>query len=148
MKLPRRTFLHLAAGAAALPGVARFAWAQTYPTRPVRWIIPFPPGGGADIVSRIMAAWLSDRLGQPIIIESKPGGGTNIGTQTVVNSPPDGYTLLMFGSAAAINATFYVTLRYRAGCRTCRLLARAGRAPVGPGPDRCRVNRLCQGSSG
>jgi len=112
MKLPRRTFLHLAAGAAALPGVARFAWAQTYPTRPVRWIIPFPPGGGADIVSRIMAAWLSDRLGQPIIIESKPGGGTNIGTQTVVNSPPDGYTLLLFGSSAAINATFYATLPF------------------------------------
>src|SRR5262249_5782216 len=105
-------FLHLAAGAAALPGVARFAWAQTYPTRPVRWIIPFPPGGGADIVSRIMAAWLSDRLGQPIIIESKPGGGTNIGTQTVVNSPPDGYTLLLFGSSAAINATFYATLPF------------------------------------
>jgi len=112
MKLPRRTFLHLAAGAAAVPGVARFAWAQTYPTRPVRWIIPFPPGGGADIVSRIMASWLSDRLGQPIIIESKPGGGTNIGTQTVVNSPPDGYTLLFFGSSAAINATFYATLPF------------------------------------
>ena len=110
--LGRRTFLHLAAGAAALPGVARFAWAQTYPTRPVRWIIPFPPGGGADIVSRIMGSWLSDRLGQPIIIESKPGGGTNIGTQTVVNSPPDGYTLLFFGSSAAINATFYATLPF------------------------------------
>src|SRR5262252_2297916 len=112
MKLPRRTFLHLAAGAAAVPGVARIARAQAYPTRPVRWIIPFPPGGGADIVSRIMASWLSDRLGQPIIIESKPGGGTNIGTQTVVNSPPDGYTLLFFGSSAAINATFYATLPF------------------------------------
>ena len=110
--LGRRTFLHLAAGAAALPGVARFAWAQTYPTRPVRWIIPFAPGGWADIVSRIMGSWLSDRLGQPIIIESKPGGGTNIGTQTVVNSPPDGYTLLWFGSSAAINATFYATLPF------------------------------------
>jgi tripartite-type tricarboxylate transporter receptor subunit TctC len=112
MKLPRRNFLRLAAAAAALPAVARIAWAQAYPTRPVRWIIPFPPGGGADIVSRIMASWLSDRLGQPIIIESKPGGGTNIGTQTVVNSPPDGYTLLLYGSSAAINATFYATLPF------------------------------------
>jgi tripartite-type tricarboxylate transporter receptor subunit TctC len=112
MKLPRRTFLHLAVGAAALPAIPRLAWAQAYPTRPVRWIIPFPPGGGADIVSRIMGSWLSDRLGQPIIIESKPGGGTNIGTQTVVNSPPDGYTLLFFGSSAAINATFYATLPF------------------------------------
>jgi len=112
MKLPRRNFLHLAACAAALPAVSRVAWAQAYPTRPVRWIIPFPPGGGADTVSRIMGSWLSDRLGQPIIIESKPGGGTNIGTQTVVNSPPDGYTLLFFGSSAAINATFYATLPF------------------------------------
>ena len=112
MKLPRRNFLHLAAGAAALPALSRIARAQAYPTRPVRWIIPFPPGGGADTVSRIMGSWLSDRLGQPIIIESKPGGGTNIGTQTVVNSPPDGYTLLFFGSSAAINATFYATLPF------------------------------------
>jgi len=112
MKLPRRNFLHLAACAAALPAVSRVAWAQAYPTRPVRWIIPFPPGGGADTVSRIMGSWLSDRLGQPIIIESKPGGGTNIGTQTVVNSPPDGYTLLLYGSSAAINATFYATLPF------------------------------------
>jgi tripartite-type tricarboxylate transporter receptor subunit TctC len=112
MSLPRRRFLHLAVGAAALPGVSRIALAQAYPSRPVRWIIPFPPGGGADTVSRIMGSWLSDRLGQPIIIESKPGGGTNIGTQTVVNSPPDGYTLLFFGSSAAINATFYATLPF------------------------------------
>ena len=121
MKLPRRKFLYLAAGAAARPGVSRSAWAQAYPTRPVRWIIPFPPGGGADSVSQIMGSWLSDKLGQPIIIESKPGGAANIGTQTVVNSPPDGYTLLFFGSSAAINATFYATLlfnlcRYRFQC--------------------------------
>jgi tripartite-type tricarboxylate transporter receptor subunit TctC len=113
MKLPhRRQFLHLAAGAAALPVVWRVASALDYPSRPVRWIIPFPPGGGADIVSRIMGSWLSDRLGQPVIIESKPGGGTNIGTQTVVNSPPDGYTLLFLGVSAAINATFYATLPF------------------------------------
>jgi tripartite-type tricarboxylate transporter receptor subunit TctC len=112
MKLPRRNFLHLAAGAAALPAASRFAWAQAYPTRPVRWIIPFPPGGGADIVSRIVGSWLSDKLGQPIIIETKPGGGTNIGTQTVVNSPPDGYTLLALGVSATINATFYASLPF------------------------------------
>ena len=76
MKLPRRTFLHLAAGAAALPAVPRLAWAQTYPSRPVRWIVGFPPGGGADTVARIAGQWLSDRLGQPVIIENKPGGGT------------------------------------------------------------------------
>src|SRR5690348_11361858 len=102
MNLPRRQFLHLGAGTAALTAVSRIARAQAYPTRPVRWIIPFPPGGGADIVSRIMGSWLSDRLGQPVIIENKPGGGTNIGTQTVVNSPPDGYTLLFLGVSAAI----------------------------------------------
>jgi tripartite-type tricarboxylate transporter receptor subunit TctC len=112
MRLPRRRFLHLAASAAAVPTVPRVAWGQVYPTRPVRWIIPFPPGGGADIVSRTIAAWLSDRLGQPIVIESKPGGGTNIGTQAVVNSPPDGYTLLFFGVSAAINATYYETLPF------------------------------------
>src|SRR5262249_14526502 len=88
MKLPRRNFLHLAAGAAALPAISRFAWAQVYPTRPVRWIVGFPPGGGADTVARIAGQWLSDRLGQPVIIENKPGGGTNISVQAVVNSPP------------------------------------------------------------
>jgi tripartite-type tricarboxylate transporter receptor subunit TctC len=112
MKLPRRTFLHLAAGAATLPAVSRIAKAQAYPTRPVRWIIPFPPGGGADTVARIVGQWLSERLGQPVILEHRPGGGTNIGTQTVVNSPPDGYTLLYFGVSTAINATFYATLPF------------------------------------
>ena len=112
MKLPRRKFLHLAAGAAALPAVPRIARAQAYPTRPVRWIIPFPPGGGADTVARILGQWLSERLGQPVILEHRPGGGTNVGTQTVVNSPPDGYTLLFFGVSAAINATFYATLPF------------------------------------
>jgi tripartite-type tricarboxylate transporter receptor subunit TctC len=112
MKLPRRTFLHLAAGAAALPAVPRIARAQAYPARPVRVIVPFPPGGGADTVTRIVGQWLSERLGQPVIIEHRPGGGTNIGTQTVVNSAPDGYTLLFFGVSAAINATFYATLPF------------------------------------
>jgi len=112
MKLPRRKFLHLATGAAALPAVSRFAWAQTYPSRPVRWIVGFPPGGGADITARIIGQWLSERLGQPVIIENKPGGGTNISVQAVVNSPPDGYTLLLVGAPAAINATLYASLPF------------------------------------
>src|SRR5262245_36296388 len=94
MKLPRRRFLHLALGAVSLSAVSRRARAQAYPTRPVRWIIGFPPGGGADTVARIVAPWLSERLGQQVIIENRPGASTNIAVQAVVNSPPDGYTLL------------------------------------------------------
>ena len=112
MKLPRRNFLHLATGTAALPVVSRIARAQAYPTRPLRWIVGFPPGGGADTVARIAGQWLSDRLGQPVIIENKPGGGTNISVQAVVNSPPDGYTLLLVGSPAAINATLNPSLPF------------------------------------
>src|SRR5215471_13920292 len=98
MKLPhRRQFLQLAAGAAALPAVSRIARAQAYPARSVHWIVGFPPGGGADTVARIIASWLSERLGQQVIIENRPGAGTNIAVQAVVNSLPDGYTLLMFG---------------------------------------------------
>jgi tripartite-type tricarboxylate transporter receptor subunit TctC len=89
MKLPRRQFLHLAAGAAALPAVSRIARGATYPARPLRLIVPLPAGGAADIVARHMARWL-ERLGQPVIVENKPGAGTNIGVQAVVNSPPDG----------------------------------------------------------
>src|SRR5262245_57249924 len=107
MKLPRRNFLHLAAGAAALPVVSRIAWAQAYPTRPVRWIVGFPPGGGADTVARIAGQWLSDRLGQPVIIENKPGAGTNIATEAVVRAPADGYTLLLVTAANAINTSLY-----------------------------------------
>ena len=112
MKLPRRTFLRLVAGAAALPAVSRVAWAQAYPTRPVRLVVPFPPGGASDIVARIMGRWLSERIGQPVVIENKPGGNTNIAVQAVANSPPDGYTLLLVGSSAAVNATFYETLPF------------------------------------
>jgi tripartite-type tricarboxylate transporter receptor subunit TctC len=112
MKLPRRQFLHLAAGAAALPAVLRIAWAQTYPARPVRLIIGYAPGASADTTARLMAQWLSERLGQSVVVESRPGGGTNIATEAVVRATPDGYTLLMVGTAQAINATLYDKLNF------------------------------------
>jgi tripartite-type tricarboxylate transporter receptor subunit TctC len=112
MRLPRRRFLRLAAGAAALPAVARVARADTYPTRPVRWIVGFTPAGGNDIVARLMGQWLSERLGQPFVIENRPGAGTNIATEAVVNAPADGYTLLLANLANAINATLYEKLNF------------------------------------
>jgi tripartite-type tricarboxylate transporter receptor subunit TctC len=113
MKLPhRRQFLHLAAGAAALPAVSRFAWAQAYPTRPVRWIVGFPAGGGSDVLARLLGQWLSERLGQPFVIENRPGAGTNIATEVVVRAPPDGYTLVQASVTAAINATLYDKLNF------------------------------------
>jgi tripartite-type tricarboxylate transporter receptor subunit TctC len=108
MTLARREFLQRAAGAAALPALAHDASAQNYPSRPVRLILGFPAGGSTDLVARIMAAWLTERLGQPVVVENKPGGGTN----TAVNSPPDGYTLLFVTTTNAINATFYPTLPF------------------------------------
>src|ERR1700686_3568716 len=89
MKLPRRRFLHLAAGAAALPALSRVAWAQTYPTRPVRLIVGFAAGGGTDVMARLMGQWLSERLGQPFVIENRPGAGSNTGTEAVVRAAPD-----------------------------------------------------------
>src|SRR5438128_3945957 len=112
MKLSRRQFLHLAAGAAVLPAVSRIAWAQTYPTRPVRIVVPFAPGGVNDITARLIGQWLSERLGQQFIIENRPGGGGNIGIEAVVRSPADGYTLLVVGTTAAINATLFEKLNY------------------------------------
>ena len=112
MKFPRRQFLHLAAGAAVLPAVSRFAWAQTYPARPVRIIVGFAAGGANDIVARLMGQWLSERLGQPFVIENRPGAGSNIATEAVVRAPPDGYTLLLVGPANAINATLYDKLNF------------------------------------
>jgi tripartite-type tricarboxylate transporter receptor subunit TctC len=112
MKLPRRQFLHLAAGAAALPAASRVARAQVYPTRPVHLIVPAPPAGAFDILARLMGQWLSERLGQPFIIENKPGAGTNIGTEAVVRAPADGYTLLLCGTPNAVNATLYEKLNF------------------------------------
>jgi tripartite-type tricarboxylate transporter receptor subunit TctC len=112
VKLARRQFLHLAAGAAALPAVSRIARAQAYPTRPVRLIIGYPPGASADITARLIGQWLSERLGQPVVVESRPGAGTNIATEAVVRAPADGYTLLMVGTAQAINATLYNKLNF------------------------------------
>jgi tripartite-type tricarboxylate transporter receptor subunit TctC len=112
MKLPRRKFLHLAAGAAAVPALSRIARAQVYPTRPVRVIVPFGPAGGTDIVARLIGQWLAGRLGQPFVIENRPGGASNIGTEAVVRSPPDGYTLLAVDITPAINATLYDNLSF------------------------------------
>jgi tripartite-type tricarboxylate transporter receptor subunit TctC len=112
MKLPRRQFLHLAAGAAAFTPVSRLARAQAYPSRPVRWIVGFAPGGTTDILARLMGQWLSERLNKPFIIENRPGAGANIATEAVVRAPADGYTLLLIGPPNAINATLYENLNY------------------------------------
>jgi tripartite-type tricarboxylate transporter receptor subunit TctC len=112
MNRPRRAFLHLVTGAAALSAVSRIAWAKTYPTRPVRLIVGFAPGGATDIMARLIGQWLSERLGQQFVIENRPGAGSNIGTEVVVNAPPDGYTLLMVTSVNAINATLYDKLNF------------------------------------
>jgi tripartite-type tricarboxylate transporter receptor subunit TctC len=109
MKLPRRKFLHFAAGAAALPAVCRIARAQAYPTRPVR----IAAGGATDISARLIGQWLSERLGQQFIIENRPGAGSNIATEAVVNASPDGYTLLLVNIASAANATLYDRLNFK-----------------------------------
>jgi tripartite-type tricarboxylate transporter receptor subunit TctC len=112
MKLPRRQFLLVAAGAAAMPAVSRPARAQAYPNRPVRVVVPFAPGGSTDIIARLLSQSLQERLGQPFIIESRPGAGTNIGTEVVVRASADGYTLLVVGPPAAINATLHEKLNF------------------------------------
>jgi len=112
MKLSRRNFLHVAAGAAALPALSRIAWAQAYPARPVRLIAPFPPGGVVDLYARLIGQWLSEHLGQPFVIENRAGAGGNVGTEVVVHAPPDGYTLLQLSSSNAWNATLYDNLKF------------------------------------
>ena len=112
MKLLRRNFLHLAAGAAAMPVISRIAWAQGYPARPVQWIVGFPPGSGPDIAARLMGQWLSERLGQQVVVEDRPGAGGTIATAAVVHAAPDGYSLLCATSANAVNATFYPNLKF------------------------------------
>ncbi len=112
MKLPRRRFLQLAAGAAALPATSRIARTQAYPSRPVRIVFPFVAGGSTDIIARLIGQWLSERLGQQFVIENRPGAGSNVGTEVVVNAPPDGYTLLLVGASSAINATLYEKLSF------------------------------------
>jgi tripartite-type tricarboxylate transporter receptor subunit TctC len=127
MQLPRRRFLHLAAGAAALPAVSRIADAQSYPSRPVRLIAPFPPGGSIDITARLIGQWLSERLGQQIVVENRPGAGGNTGSETALNSPPDGYTLLLCSVANAISTGLYDKLNYN--IRDIAPVAAISRAP-------------------
>src|ERR1700726_1148536 len=129
MKLPRRQFLHLAAGAVTLSACLRIAVAQTYPTRPVKLVVGFPPGGGNDIVARLIAQWLSERLGQPFVVENRPGAGTNIATDEVVNAPADGYTLLLASLGNAVNATLYEKLKYNF-IRDIAPVASIGREPL------------------
>jgi tripartite-type tricarboxylate transporter receptor subunit TctC len=112
MKLPRRHFVHLAASAVAMPALSHFAWAQTYPAKPVRFVVGYAAGGGNDIAARVMGQWLSERLGQSFVIENRPGAGTNIATEAVVNAPADGHTLLLVNVSNAVNATLYDKLSY------------------------------------
>jgi tripartite-type tricarboxylate transporter receptor subunit TctC len=112
MELPRRQFLHLAASAAAALALSRVAWAQAYPSRPVRLIVPGAPAGAPDILARLMGQWLSERLGHPFVIDNRPGAGGNIAIEAVVKAPADGYTLLLVSIQGAINATLYEKLNY------------------------------------
>jgi tripartite-type tricarboxylate transporter receptor subunit TctC len=112
MKFQRRQFLRLAATAIGLPAISRMAWAQPYPARPVRIVVGFAPGGAPDIAARLLGQWLSERLGQPFVVENQSGSGSNIATETVVEAPADGYTLLLLSVANAVNATLYEKLPY------------------------------------
>jgi tripartite-type tricarboxylate transporter receptor subunit TctC len=113
MKFPhRRQFLRLASGAASLPAVSRFAWVQTYPSRPVHLVVGFPPAGSSDITARLIGQWLSEHLGQQFIIENRPGAGGNLASEAVAKAPPDGYTLLLAGSNDGWNATLYGNLKF------------------------------------
>ena len=154
MRIARREFLRRAAAAVAAPALPSMAWAQTYPTRPVRMIVGFAAGGAADILARLMGQWLSERLGQPFVIENRPGAGTNIATEAVVSAPPDGYTLLLVSASNAINATLYDKLNFnfiRDIAPVAGIIRAAqchGGESIGSGQDGSRVHRLCQGQSG
>src|SRR5262245_50991083 len=112
MKLSRRKFSHLAAGVAALPAVSHIAKAQAYPSRPVKLVAPFPPGGSIDLTARLIGQWLTERLGQQLVIENRSGAGGNVGSEAALHSPPDGYTLLLCSVANAISTTLYDKLNY------------------------------------
>jgi tripartite-type tricarboxylate transporter receptor subunit TctC len=112
VKFPRRKFLHLAAGAAALPALSRIASALDYPTRPVRLVVGFAPGGATDIAARLIGQWLSERLGQSFVVENRPGASTNIAAEAVINSPPDGYTLMVFSITNTINPALFTQLNF------------------------------------
>ena len=112
MTTSRRRFLHVVTGAAALPAVSRIAWAQTYPSRRVRVIVPFPAGGVVDLFGRLLAQWLSERFGQPFVVENRAGAGGNIGTEAVVKAAPDGYTLLLIGANNSWNVSLYEKLNF------------------------------------
>ena len=152
MKFPRRKFLHLAAGAAALPAVSRSAWAQSYPTKPLRMIIGYPPGGSADITARLTGQWLAERLGQPVVVENRPGAATNLATEAVVRAAPDGYTLLLVAPANAINATLYdkdfkdlcfkLPARHRAGLRHNSVSECGGGQSRASDQDVSRIDRI------
>ena len=153
MKLPRRQFLQLAAGAAALPAATRIARAQAYPSRPVRMVVGAPPGGGHDIFARLMGQWLSERLGQPFVIDNRPGGSENIATEAVVRSSPDGYTILLVTSTNAINTTLYEKLSFNFN-RDIAPVAGITRVPEVmvvnlsvPAKTVPKIHRLCQGQS-
>jgi tripartite-type tricarboxylate transporter receptor subunit TctC len=126
MNLPRRRFLHLAAGTAVLPSMAQMASAQSYPTRTIRWIVPMAPGDVPDILARLIGQWLSERLGHPVVFDNRPGAATNIGTEAAVRAAPDGYSLL--GPPAAINATLYDKLNFNV-IRDIAPVASIARAP-------------------
>ena len=138
MKLPRRQFLHLAAGAAALPAVSRSARAQAYPTRPVRIIVGFPAGGTSDIMARLMGQWLSERLGQQFVIENRPGASANLATEAVVRAPADGYTLLLVSTTHATNAALYDKLNFNFLATLCPLRASLRRRFSWKSIHRCR----------
>jgi len=130
MKFPRRKFLHLAAGAAALPSLSGVAWAQTYPTRPVRQVVGFPAGLAPDIIARLAGQALTERLGQQVVVENRPGAGGNIATEAVVRAPADGYTLLHLNSTHSVNATLYDNVKFDLLIRDIAPVATIGTAPL------------------